>query len=95
MATGNLQIANFNTAGSLERNVGSSSGIKIQVTVGPQSFVQVTEAQVGPLPWTVGAAGTTKPLQVNSLPAIVAYGAFSASGALGGCYLTSVVYPKG
>ena len=57
MANENLVIANFNTAGKpFVRWIGSASGTKIQQSVGPQSFAAVTEAQVGPLPWTVAPA---------------------------------------
>jgi hypothetical protein len=95
MANENLLIANFYN-GEIKGNVSSSAGgVQIPVTVGPQSFIQVTDAAVsGPLPWTVAVHGGGG-LSVTKLPAIAAYGAFPPSGTPGPVlgYLTSVIYP--
>ena len=92
MANGNLLIENFNQ-NPIEKSIKSSTGITIKATVGPQSFVSVTEAQVGQLPWTVESPGF-KPLNVDKLPAVVAYGQFKPSGAFPLGYLTAVIYPQ-
>ena len=92
MADENLLIANFNTSGELNLSVGNAN-TQITKIIGPQSFVPVTEAQVGPLPWTVTPPKPFKSQDVNSLPAIVAYGQFKPSGAFGLGYLTAVIYP--
>jgi hypothetical protein len=77
-----LLIANFNKQGGIERWV-TGGGVTISVKVGPQSFAQVGPQQVGtPPPWTIAATQSApNPLQINSLPAIAAYGTVMPSGA--------------
>jgi hypothetical protein len=84
IAGSELFIANVGLD-SIEMNaISPSSGREIAVKIGPQSFLEVDGPQVGPLPWTVGAANEENPQQVNSLPAIINYGRS----------LTAVLYPS-
>ena len=88
-----LLIANFDK-GPVERFVKSTSGVTVQVQIGPQTLREATDAQVGgPLPWSIGpSANYPGALPINSLPAIAAYGHFPPSGAFNYGYLTGVIY---
>jgi hypothetical protein len=86
MAT-ELLITNLWNDRTIEAKVSpSGGGVKADVTVGPQSFVEVSTALVnGPFPWSVFLVGGGNS-SVTKLPAIVCYGIVPNN-------LTSVLYP--
>jgi hypothetical protein len=88
MANNELLIANLGSPADpnpliLHVQIKSSEKQVSAPAVGPQSFVQVSESNVGAPPWTLTIQETKFQLLVNSLPAIASVNRS----------LTTVLYP--